>query len=94
MMYDAEMGPCSPRVVLALPITGWGSHTTRDGIDPEDRCFRPRFVGVVGYGRICDSGMGPYSPRVALDHAGCMRGVVPVRYQPSRKKQQPLAWIL
>ena len=47
MMYDAEMGPCSPRVVLALPITGWGSHTTRDGIDPEDRCFRPRFVGVV-----------------------------------------------
>ena len=72
----------------------WGFHTVRRGIDPRDHRFRPRFVGVVGYGRICDSGMGPYSPRVALDHAGCMRGVVPVRYQPSRKKQQPLAWIL
>ena len=47
------------------------------------------------YGRICDPGMGPYLSRVALAHAGCidMAGILPVRYQPSRKSQQPLAWI-
>ena len=30
-------------------ITQWGCgfHTPRDGIDPEDLCFRPWVVGVV-----------------------------------------------
>ena len=26
---------------------GWRFHTVRDGIDPGDRCFGPRIVGVV-----------------------------------------------
>ena len=35
------------RVVLAVRPTGWGFLTVRAGIDPDDRRFRPRFVGAV-----------------------------------------------
>ena len=41
----------------------------------------------------CDLGMGPCLPRVTLAHAGCMVGIIPVRYALSRKSQQPLAWV-
>ena len=38
----------------------------RGGIDPGDRRFRPRFVGVVDMLKVTDAWMGPYLPRVAL----------------------------
>ena len=46
-IYDPTMGLCSPRVLLALRISGRGFHTVRGGIKPWDHRFRPRFVGVV-----------------------------------------------
>lgn len=33
---------------------------------PGDRLFRPRFVGFVDDGNICDPGTGPYPPRLPL----------------------------
>ena len=53
---DPGMGPCRPRVALALfwsPSQSaigrkdWGFHTSRGGFDPGDRRFRPCVVGVV-----------------------------------------------
>lgn len=38
--------------------------------------------------------MGPYPLPLALAHAGAMAGIISVPYQqPSRRSQQPLAWI-
>ena len=53
---DAGMGPYPPRVALVLrtPRWGltrsqwsWGFYSVRGGIDPGDRRFSPRFIGVV-----------------------------------------------
>ena len=53
---DPGMGPCRPRVALALFSSpsqssigrwGWGFRTVRGGVDPEDHHFRSRVVGVV-----------------------------------------------
>ena len=43
-----ELAPChmSPSQ-SAITQWGWGFHTLRGGIDPDDLCFRPRNVGVV-----------------------------------------------
>ena len=55
-IYDPGMGPCRPRVALALFLSpsqsaigrqGWGFHTVRGGFDPGDHRFRPQVVGVV-----------------------------------------------
>ena len=39
-------GPANPSQ-QAISQWGWGFHTMRDGIDPGDHRFRPRFDGVV-----------------------------------------------
>ena len=62
----------------------WGFHTVRGGIDPGDRRFRPRVVGVVDVWKIFYAGMGPYPPGVVLAHPGSMG---------SRQNHPPLAWI-
>ena len=41
------IGPYPYRVALALQTPGWGFYTVRGGVDPGERCFYPRFVGVV-----------------------------------------------
>ena len=41
------MGPCPPRVALAIRTSDWGFHTVQGVIDPGGHRFRPRFVGVV-----------------------------------------------
>ena len=47
MISDPGMGPCLPRVALALRTPGWGFHTVQGVIDPGDHRFRPRFVGFI-----------------------------------------------
>lgn len=43
----------------------WGFHTVRGGVDPGDRRFFPRFVGVVYIWKdFFYQMMGPYPPRV------------------------------
>ena len=74
-IYDLKMVPYPPRAALA-PRTAanqqsasrWGFHTVRGDIDPGDRHFNPRRLGVADlypYRRTSDSGMGPYPPRLA-----------------------------
>ena len=43
-IYEPGMGPYPPRVAPAKRTPGWGFHTVRIGIDPDDHRFRPRFV--------------------------------------------------
>ena len=60
---DLEVGPretfISPCGFMssspsAISEWGWGTHTVRSGMDPGDRCFCPRVVGVVMYEMIPD----------------------------------------
>ena len=64
MISDPEVGPCPPRVALALRIPGWGFHTVRGGIDPGDHRFRPRFAGAADVRK--DPRMQSYPPRMPL----------------------------
>ena len=54
------------RVELALGTPGWGFHIVRGGIDPGDRRFRPRGVGIVDVWKAFSSRDGPLS-----SPAGC-----------------------
>ena len=49
---DWGVGSYPPQVALTLRTPGWGVHTVGGGIDLGDHRFRPRFVGVVMYGKI------------------------------------------
>ena len=44
---DPEMGPCPPRVALALRIPSWDFQTMRGGIDPGDHLFRSHFSKII-----------------------------------------------
>ena len=44
---DWGMEPYPHRVALALRTPGWGFHTVRGGIKPDDHRFRSWFVGVA-----------------------------------------------
>ena len=51
---------------ISNQLVGWGFHTLRGGIDPEDLRFRPRVVGVVEILKNFSSGDGKLSsPGVA-----------------------------
>ena len=74
-IYDPGMGYYRPRGALVLCTIpsqsaigqwGWGFHTVRGGIDPGDRLFRPRFVGVVDVWNDVETGDGAlFSPGAA-----------------------------
>lgn len=53
------MGPYPPRVALDLPTPNLCFRTVRGGIDPGDRRFRPRFVGVVDICKDSHPRLGP-----------------------------------
>ena len=46
-IIDSAMGPCAPRVVLAIRTPGWRPLNVAGGIDPGDHRFRLRFVRIV-----------------------------------------------
>ena len=60
------MGPCSNKVKLVqytnpsqseIDRWGWGFHTVRGGINPDDIRVHPRLVGVVDVWMDSDPGM-------------------------------------
>ena len=57
----------------AISGLGCGTHTVRGGMDPGDRCFCPRVVGVVMYKMIPDPWMGAYPLRFRRRSAGTRR---------------------
>ena len=60
------MGRYSPRVELALRLSGWDFHTVGGGIEPGSIVFVPGLLELWMYGRICDWGMRSCPLRVAL----------------------------
>ena len=46
-IFDPVMGLYPLRVALDVRTPGWGFHTLPGGIDPGDRRFRARVVGVA-----------------------------------------------
>ena len=50
---------------------GWGFHTVQGGIDPGNRRFRPRHVGIVGVWKYFGSGDGILSSSGAAEPRRC-----------------------
>ena len=71
------MGPCLPRVGMALRTPGWSFHTLQGGNDPWSHHFRPRFAAVVDVWRDLPSrartlsfsgGAGSTNPTLEFPH--------------------------
>ena len=63
----AARWPYEPQPISDQRIGVGFRHRARDGIDPGDRGFRPRVVGVAYIWKRFRPGMGPYLPRVRRD---------------------------
>ena len=68
MISDPGRRPYPPGVALALRTPGWGVGTVRDGVDPEDQRFRPRFLGVADVWDDSRCGEGPSHSWMTLTH--------------------------
>ena len=74
---------------------GWGFHTFRGDIDPEDLCFRPRVVGVVDIWKDFKSGDETLSSPGAAGPRRCPEGQLSPRagsMSPSQSAITQLGW--